>query len=277
MKVLPRAEAQSFLMRTTPPTGSRVSTVHNVYGRWKSVRHIRSGSPAFSELREAMQEDAERNITLALSTMAHSLEGVMKGSTPWAGVGFYYVSFYCAHALTIMSGCWFRNATTWIDVERHSPTLGFRLHATQDPSIARKRGPHKDFWVFYQGVASNFSTEVDPKYQWAVVPSRTKVDRLHDLRKTMNYDIDKAFDTSLQQVTAPSGSSPEQWLPGPSATLCRYAQAFLAYTCQIANNLGVHGAGFPHGFRDRRDFVAARLDGAHRSWLKSEIYDLVGP
>ncbi|WP_156962446.1 hypothetical protein [Salinisphaera hydrothermalis] len=198
----------------------------------------------------------------------------MKGTTQWSGVSFYYASFHAAKVVSLTSGAWFIKKKLWIDIDRTSTNkIGFQIHRTAHPGILVGRGPHKDFWSFYQVLSNKIASEVTSQYEWAVVLDTNEIDLVHDLRKELNYDPQIGLETALAHSETYTNGEFSNWLHGRPATLYQYARAYVGYAVHRAKSIGLNAPVFDGIFTDCQSFAESQFNWTRNQAVNDDIIE----
>ena len=100
---LPQAKHFAASWRSSP--SGRESSLRD-YVRSTSIRNFREGTPDIEFLREALLNEAERNLYLAMANFGRVGPLLCTAGAHWAQVTLYYSAFFGARSLLCLFGGW---------------------------------------------------------------------------------------------------------------------------------------------------------------------------
>lgn len=201
-------------------------------------RQITEGMPIFTEYRDCLLREAERNILLAAVLHRRGLDMMSLGYASFLQVGYYYSSFYSARSLLGLCGVWFDNRKRTVVAVGQPGNQAITVTRNFRPSV--DGGPHQLFW-------DSFYAEMGPWKVWAPVHHRNVLDPvssntrwLIENRNRINYismdalDLMHRFAQSFDKRLFPDS------LPGELKIQFRVADGLLLAACWLANECGLN-------------------------------------
>ena len=167
--------------------------------RLRGVRYIDEGTALFDEYRACALRDTERYLFLSASHYRRALGLMIPSSSHWAHVTLYYGTWFAAHALLGLFGCYVLHKAI-IEVDQSSPgsqklerkRIGNRLNEF----YLNERGSHRQFWEAFYTTAPRISPSVDPQHSHHLLPLLNDQMWLINQRNKINYRVIDSMDFS---------------------------------------------------------------------------------
>lgn len=227
MNIFSIPQAQYFCSNFQNSQGDSENSISNFCSiRINRPQVILEGSTLFTEFRDCVLREIDRNLFLAVSNYRRSLDLMVDSASPWALVTIYYSNFFTAKALLGMFGCIILRGRV-IDVNNGIPNQqSFRVR-TINNNITTYNGSHQRFWdLFYQAV-----TPLRPIFRGAksvcLSPVSNNSAWLIEKRNEINYDswyslgLIRDFNQNFSKHSFPNS------LPGSLGTQYGYLESIL--------------------------------------------------
>lgn len=265
MRALSTVGAKHFTAGFSSAVAPRMSTLTYVTGGRAPSLFV-EGTQAFGELRSALLRDADRYIFLAGSNFVRSIDVLRPSSSAWSVVGLYYASWYAAHAILGMLGCWVSRPDLWIDVVNTNP-------GTQELALHRRRyvarlGSHQVFWQAYYSAVGPLANVLSPAAARALRPMSSNRQWFIQLRNKVNYQPDEAL-ALMARFERSHGTAPiPQCFPGQLNSAHQMARNFLVALRELSLFTSL-GTDVFSGSVDRKSAVQAKINGAPSAGMAS--------
>jgi hypothetical protein len=211
-----------------------MSEFSNVVLRGKQT--VSESTPLYKFYRDTLLREADRSFFLAASCFRRSHDLMLASSIFWAHVTLYYSSFFAAHSILSMLGCWFENTGLLIEVQRDNPgDQAFVVRKTyQAPA-----GSHRGFWTaFYNSMARQVAW-VDPSYTIAVQPPNGNPTWQIDTRNRVNYKYHEAMQMVEDFERYFDSSRFPKSLRGDTATQYQISKTTILLAADLAGKLAL--------------------------------------
>lgn len=265
MRALSIVGAKHFTAGFSSAVAPRISTLRYVTRTSTPSRFV-EGTQTFGELRAAMLRDADRYIFLAGSNFVRSIDVLRPSSSAWSVVGLYYASWYSAHAILGMLGCWVSRPDLWIDVVNTNPgTQELELHRRR---YAPRGGSHNVFWNAYYSAVGSLANVLSPAAARALRPMSSNRQWFIQLRNKVNYEPDEAL-ALMARFEASYATAPiPRCFPGQLNSAHQMARNFLVALRELSLFTSL-GTDVFLGSVDRKSAVRAKINGAPSTSMAS--------
>lgn len=163
--------------------------------RLSGIGVINEGTTLFDEYRACALRDTERYLFLSASHYRRALDLMIPSSSHWAHVTLYYGTWFAAHALLGLFGCYVLHKTV-VDVGQSSPGNQSlerrRIGNSVNQYYLNERGSHRQFWEAFYNTTPRINPFVDSQLAHHLLPILNDRMWLIDQRNRINY---KAIDT----------------------------------------------------------------------------------
>lgn len=207
-----------------------------------SLRQIVEGSALFDEFRAGALRDTERYLFLAAVHYRRALDLMIPATSHWAHVTLYYGTWFAAHAILGMFGCYvLRNHV--LEVERSTPgsqsLLRRKIGNKQNQFSFVENSSHRRFWEAFYDTAPHFSRFADPQHSTALDPVSNNKMWLIEQRNRINYNSADAIRLQDSFTNLFSEQSFPSTLPGALNTQFSICEGILLVTYTFAVQLGL--------------------------------------
>jgi hypothetical protein len=159
---------------------------------------LQEGDGAYELYRDALLREVDRSFFFGISCFRRALDLFTASSTFWAHVSLYYSSWFTAHAIVGMFGCWVgprrKNNLVVIEAAVHAPGSQQLNVAKNHPLSLQNTGSHQRFWDAYYQAMTQVVMWTEPELQLAVIPILNSPIWAIEQRNTINYQTETAFD-----------------------------------------------------------------------------------
>jgi hypothetical protein len=207
-------------------------------------KSFKEGEQVFSEYRDSLLREADRCFFLGVTCFRRSLDLFSSASVFWAHVSLYYSSWFAAHSVLGMFGCWVQGDGKVVQVKNHSPGLQ-EFAVTKDYSTQHHGGSHQFFWDAYYNAMKAVVLWTDPSLQLAVKPISSNHIWAIEKRNLINYQTIQAFKLMDGFST---GFDPDKFpasLQGDVATQFQLARTLLLFCADRASEFALKTDVFP--------------------------------
>ena len=234
MQIFDVTQAQHFCRGYTGLPGNATLGLQDFFQNALSGHaRIREGTHVFTEYRDCLLREAERNLFLSAASYRRGLDLMSAGSASWLQVTYYYSSFYSARCLLGICGAWVRSPAR-TEVVGGNP-------GNQEIEVVRNfgkkttyTGTHERFWDSFYDAVGPLVPWVPREYRAGLAPVNANVTWMIKARNRLNYDSLAALDLVSQFRTSFNSRSFPHSLPGELNTQFGIAQRLLLLACWLA-------------------------------------------
>jgi len=206
-------------------------------------KSFKEGETVFRNYRDSLLREADRSFFLGVSCFRRALDLFSSSSVFWAHVTLYYSSWFAAHSVLGMFGCWVRAKGKVVEVKSHSP--GSQEFEVQKKYPTQTTGGHQFFWDAYYNAMNALVLWTDPSLHLAVKPIGNSRTWAIDKRNLVNYQTMQAFGLMHQFVNNFDAGKFPLNLQGDVATQFHLAKSLLLFCADRAKEFGLNTDVYP--------------------------------
>jgi hypothetical protein len=197
-------------------------------------KSFKEGEQVFAEYRDSLLREADRCFFLGVTCFRRGLDLFSSASVFWAHVSLYYSSWFAAHSVLGMFGCWVQGDKKVVQVKSHSPGSQ-EFDVTKDYPSKYPGRSHQFFWDAYYNAMKAVVLWTDPSLHLAVKPISSNEIWAIEKRNLINYQTTQAFKLMDDFST---GFDPDKFpasLQGDVATQFQLARTLLLFCAERAS------------------------------------------
>lgn len=232
--------------------------LNHLESRYSGSTTLSEGNADFDEFRDCLLRECDRYLFLSASAYMRSIDGLRSSSSSWCVVGLYYSSFYAAHAILGMLGCWYRKKNRWVEVVNSNPGSQVLRYSVHKYSIIS--GSHRELWNAYYNAVANLANWLPAQGLLSVTPMSSNPIWFIELRNRVNYDplegfqLCQGFESNFDESKIPA------CFPGELNSAHQVATSFLFTLNELTRQTGLATDMFLPN-RTRKSAIKQRVNG----------------
>lgn len=204
----------------------------------KGKKNVTENTPLYPIYRDTLLREAERAFFLGVACFRRAHDILLASSSFWAHVTLYYTSWFAAHSILELFGCW--AGGLHIGVQHDMPgQQAFELSPA--PSGGKT---HQIFWSTYYSAMAPLRNWIDPSLNLAIDPVNSNVKWQIENRNRINYRTFEALDLVGKFDNQFDPSNFPMSLPGETATQYEVAKTTILLAAHFIISLRVNTDAF---------------------------------